>query len=176
MEQKQPIYQWLDVDGNNTLAVDYPLDENSWVIDLGGYHGVWASQMLEKYNSNIILIEPVPEFYAYLRNKFKGVSKVTVLNFGVSAERTSGTLFLRADGTSKYIETENPIIVQFLTLQDILDMAGKEHIDLLTNLALNLARFVNLLEVKQKELDTASREERLADIASCTTRGSCGAY
>ena len=131
MEQKQPIYQWLDVDGNNTLAVDYPLDENSWVIDLGGYHGVWASQMLEKYNSNIILIEPVPEFYAYLRNKFKGVSKVTVLNFGVSAERTSGTLFLRADGTSKYIETENPIIVQFLTLQDILDMAGKEHIDFL---------------------------------------------
>ncbi|MCL5018173.1 MAG: AAA family ATPase [Candidatus Pacearchaeota archaeon] len=40
----------------------------------------------------------------------------------------------------------------------------KEHIDLLTNTALNLARFVNLLEVKQKELDNALREERLADI------------
>ncbi|MDD5012586.1 MAG: AAA family ATPase [Candidatus Nanoarchaeia archaeon] len=40
----------------------------------------------------------------------------------------------------------------------------KEHLDLLTNSALNLARFVNLLEVKQKELDSALREERLADI------------
>lgn len=40
----------------------------------------------------------------------------------------------------------------------------KEHLDLLTNSALNLARFVTLLEVKQKELDSALREERLADI------------
>jgi len=40
----------------------------------------------------------------------------------------------------------------------------KEHLDLLTNSALNLARFVNLLEIKQKELDSALREERTADI------------
>lgn len=40
----------------------------------------------------------------------------------------------------------------------------KTHLDLLTNSALNLARFVNLLEIKQKELDNALREERLADI------------
>jgi len=40
----------------------------------------------------------------------------------------------------------------------------KTHLDLLTNSALNLARYVNLLEVKQKELDDALRQERLADI------------
>ncbi|MCK9596092.1 AAA family ATPase [Candidatus Pacearchaeota archaeon] len=36
--------------------------------------------------------------------------------------------------------------------------------DLLTNSILNLTRFVNLLEIKQKELDDALRQERLADI------------
>ncbi len=40
----------------------------------------------------------------------------------------------------------------------------KQHIDLLTNSVLSLTRFVNLLEIKQKELDEATRQERLADI------------
>jgi DNA repair protein SbcC/Rad50 len=40
----------------------------------------------------------------------------------------------------------------------------KQHLDLLTNSVLNLTRFVNLLEIKQKELDDALKQERLADI------------
>jgi exonuclease SbcC len=40
----------------------------------------------------------------------------------------------------------------------------KQHIDLLTTSVLNLTRFVNLFETKQKELDEAIKQERLADI------------
>ncbi len=40
----------------------------------------------------------------------------------------------------------------------------KQHTDLLTNSVLSLTRFVNLLETKQKELDDALKQERLADI------------
>jgi len=40
----------------------------------------------------------------------------------------------------------------------------KQHIDLLTNSVLSLTRFVNLLEIKQRELDESLRQERLADI------------
>ncbi|VVB82525.1 DNA double-strand break repair Rad50 ATPase [uncultured archaeon] len=40
----------------------------------------------------------------------------------------------------------------------------KQHIDLLANSVLSLTRFVNLLEIKQKELDDALKEERLAEI------------
>jgi DNA repair protein SbcC/Rad50 len=40
----------------------------------------------------------------------------------------------------------------------------KQHLDLLTNSVLNLTRFANLLEIKQKELDDSLRQERLADI------------
>src|SRR4030042_2463636 len=40
----------------------------------------------------------------------------------------------------------------------------KQHTDMLTNSVLSLTRFVNLLEIKQKELDDAFREERFADI------------
>jgi exonuclease SbcC len=40
----------------------------------------------------------------------------------------------------------------------------KQQTDLLTNSVLSLTRFVNLLEIKQKELDEAVQKERLADI------------
>ncbi len=40
----------------------------------------------------------------------------------------------------------------------------KQHTDLLTNSVLSLTRFVNILEIKQEELDKAMREERLSDI------------
>jgi DNA repair protein SbcC/Rad50 len=40
----------------------------------------------------------------------------------------------------------------------------KQHLDLLTNSVLSLTRFVNLIEIKQKELDDALKQERFADI------------
>ena len=40
----------------------------------------------------------------------------------------------------------------------------KQHINSLTTSVLNLTRFVNILETKQKELDEALKQERLADI------------
>ncbi len=46
----------------------------------------------------------------------------------------------------------------------------KQHLDLLTNSVLSLTRFVNLLEIKQKELDDSLREERMADIKTAELR------
>jgi exonuclease SbcC len=40
----------------------------------------------------------------------------------------------------------------------------KQHLDLLTNSVLNLTKFVNILEIKQKELDESMQQERMADI------------
>ena len=122
---------WAEVDGNNTLAITYPLDASSMVIDLGGYHGVWASQIIAKYNPYMVLVEPVPEFYDYLKAKFQDNPKVTVFNYGVSAYRHNSILYLRADGTSKYIKTDRNIPVQFVTIQDILHNINETSIDLM---------------------------------------------
>ena len=40
----------------------------------------------------------------------------------------------------------------------------KQHVDLLANSVINLVRFANALEIKQKELDDALRQERFAEI------------
>lgn len=50
--------KWFEVDGDNTLALDWPLDENSHVWEIGGYEGRWAKQIFDKYHSHITIFEP----------------------------------------------------------------------------------------------------------------------
>jgi DNA repair protein SbcC/Rad50 len=66
------------------------------------------------------------------------------------------------DVNEKQFQIENINKLNMLLEKDIEIL--KQHLDLLTNSVLNLTRFVNLLEIKQKELDDALRQERLADI------------
>ena len=45
--------KWFDIKGDKTLRLQYPLNEESIVFDLGGYHGQWASDIFNKYMCNI---------------------------------------------------------------------------------------------------------------------------
>ena len=59
MSDEAPQYDWLGVDGDDTLALDWPIDENSVVWEIGGYKGRWAIQMAEKFNPTIHFFEPM---------------------------------------------------------------------------------------------------------------------
>ena len=55
--------RWNSDDGDNTHRLNYELNNTSLVIDLGGYYGEWSEKIFNKYGCNIIIIEPVIEFY-----------------------------------------------------------------------------------------------------------------
>lgn len=60
------------------------LTKNSLVIDAGSYEGNWANLMNEKYGCQVIALEPVPEFYANIANRFAGREGIIVLNAGLA--------------------------------------------------------------------------------------------
>jgi FkbM family methyltransferase len=123
--------QWIQDNGNNTHAITYPLNENSTVVDLGGFHGVWADQIISKYNPNIFLFEPIPAFYEILKTKFSNNPKVKVFNFGISTSNHEGVLYLNEDGTSKYVVNNTPVKVNFITVTKLLELIGCETVDLI---------------------------------------------
>jgi len=129
--QKQDVNSWWAADGNNTHAVTYPLNEDALVVDLGGYHGLWAKQIIIKYNPHMVLVEPVPQYYDHLTKTFADNPKVTVLNYGISTNTHEGELFLNSDATSKYLRTGSPIRVKFITMTDLFNMIDKPHVDLI---------------------------------------------
>jgi len=81
---KESLDRWFEDNGDKTYRINYDLNEDSIVFDIGGYEGDWSSDILEKYNCNIYIFEPVKEYFDIIINKFKGNSKVRVFNFGIS--------------------------------------------------------------------------------------------
>jgi len=122
---------WFRDDGNNTHALNYNIDENSMVIDLGGYLGKWVDIIINKYNPYITLVEPVPEFYNNLVNKFKDNPKVTILNYAISDINKKDYIYLNGDSTSQYTSNNTPIVVEFITIDILLDKIDKDRIDLM---------------------------------------------
>jgi phospholipid N-methyltransferase len=95
-QDRGSLNQWFADNGDYTHNVNYELNDESIVIDLGGYHGLWIDEILKKNNPhipNIILVEPVPEFYNHLVAKYKNYEKIKVINAGVSTDNNEAKLY-----------------------------------------------------------------------------------
>jgi CDP-paratose 2-epimerase len=83
----------------------YPLNADSVVMDVGGYKGDWTASIVEKYNSNVWVFEPVKEFYDVCVERFKENPKVHVHRLALS-DVTSNVNSIRKQGmnSSSYRE------------------------------------------------------------------------
>lgn len=127
----EELKKWSEIGGDYNLRLDYNLNENSLVIDLGGYQGEWSEKISNKYNPNIIVFEPIPKFYENIREKFKNNKKVQVLNSGVSDENKTSEINLLNDGSSFYTNFENKIKVNVLSFCDFIIENKIDRIDLI---------------------------------------------
>ena len=53
------VKPWFECNGDKTLRLDYKLNQESFVIDLGGYEGEWSADIFCKYGSNIYVFEEI---------------------------------------------------------------------------------------------------------------------
>lgn len=90
--------RWFKDRGDHTLRVNYPLNTDSVVFDLGGYLGDFAATIHEKYKCRIYIFEPVPEFFQICVNRFKNTKGVACLNYGLAA--TDGRLKINLAGNA----------------------------------------------------------------------------
>lgn len=127
----QSLNMWFRDKGDYTHNITYELDDNSVVMDLGGYTGVWAQQIVDKYNPNMYILEPIPKFHTIMVDKFKDNPKVHLLNNGVSTENKKGELFLGGDGTSSNLVNGESITVDFKTIDGVLYDWGLDSVDLI---------------------------------------------
>ena len=125
------VGRWFNDEGDYTHNITYDLNENSIIMDLGGYTGVWAQQLIEKYNPNVYILEPVPSFYDGMVSKFKNNPKVRLLNAGVGIEDRDGIIYMSGDGSSSNLTNGYKINVKFNTIETILNNFGLEYVDLI---------------------------------------------
>jgi FkbM family methyltransferase len=127
----EELQRWRKDGGEETHILDYDLNKNSVVIDLGGYTGEWGQLMIEKYNPNLYILEPVFSFYSGMVSKFSKNSKVHLLNVGIGTKNEDGLIYLSKDGTSSNISDGKSTKVKFTTFETILESWNLHEVDLL---------------------------------------------
>lgn len=130
----ESLKRWFADNGDYTHNITYDLNENSKVMDLGGYTGIWANQIINKYNPFVYILEPIPSFFEVMKEKFKDNNKVSLLNLGVSTEEKDGIIYLNNDGSSTsntFATVTESINVKFKTIDKILEDFKLDYIDLL---------------------------------------------
>lgn len=125
------VRRWFSDRGDYTHNITYDLNEDSTIIDLGAYTGVWAQQMIEKYNPNIYLVEPVPAFFDILTSKFSQNSKVKYLNSAAGIENKDGVIFINGDNTSSNIQNSKKVKIKFNTIEYMLNYFNLNYVDLI---------------------------------------------
>lgn len=101
------IARWFANKGDYTHRLNYNLNGDSVLLDLGGYQGWWTDEMFKKYACNVHVFEPVKKFYDGICDKFKNVDKIKCYNYGLGANDGTVDIVHAADGTSIYLDAED---------------------------------------------------------------------
>jgi FkbM family methyltransferase len=92
--------RWLADRGDATLRLDYPLGPGAVVLDVGGYVGEWAGQVLGRFGCTVHVFEPLPEFAEVARQRLAGHERAVVHAYGLAARTRVEPFTLAADGSS----------------------------------------------------------------------------
>ena len=109
---------------------NHNLDENSTVIELGGNIGAWVDEMINRFNPNFYIIEPLEHYYNLLCNKYSG-KRVQLLQVAIGPEKRTGVIYHNDVGSSRHVETGTAEQVEFVTPEWLLEQWNLPHVDLL---------------------------------------------
>jgi FkbM family methyltransferase len=124
--------RWEDDNGDFTKILDYPIDENSQVIELGGYIGEWTEKLVNRFNPKLLIIEPIPKFVKILKYKFKTHPNVIIDNSAISTSNKKIELHILDSRTSESIEvSDNKIKVNAYDIHYFVKKYNLNKIDLI---------------------------------------------
>lgn len=126
------VTKWFRDRGDETLRLDYSLNVESFVVDLGGYQGDFAFEINKKYGCYVFVYEPVKAFYEKCVLRFHNNPKVKCFNYGLSNE--TGEAFISDEDNGSSVIKNNTSNNERITLKEFkeeYERLGIPQIDLL---------------------------------------------
>jgi len=100
------IIKWVEDKAYNKIF-DHPLNEMSVVMDVGGFTGNWTEKIYNKYGCNVIVYEPVLEYFSIIKNRFIKNDKIIPHNYGLGKENKEILINKRGEGSTIYNKKNN---------------------------------------------------------------------
>lgn len=134
--QEKEVERWFSDNGDSTLRVDYDLNPGSVVLDLGGYEGDWAAEVVAHYGCSVLVFEPVPEYARRIALRFHKNPLVKVFPFGLGSVDAKQNIHIAEEGSSLFAspnvpKANNSIPIQIKNTADFLKSESISVIDLL---------------------------------------------
>ncbi len=123
--------RWFKDNGDETLRLEYELNESSIVFDVGGYKGDFTDKIFNKFQSYIYIFEPHPRFYKNLKIKYKNNPKIKVYNYGLSDNNSTISLNDLDDGSSFYKKSNKTYLCEMKEFNSIFKGLKIEKINLM---------------------------------------------
>lgn len=110
------------------LRLEYPLTQDSLVLDVGAHRGTFTAAIRQKYQCKVIAYEPIERDAALLTERFKYDSNIIVRPYGLADQDTIAIFGLDGDMSGLYASTRERTKV---TLKDVSTEIGNLHITLM---------------------------------------------
>ncbi len=125
------VRKWKNDRGDQTLRLNYSLDANSVVMDMGGYRGDWAHDIHQRYGSQIHVFEPVISFADGIKARFSGNTAIHVHACGLGSRTRTETIELSADASSMYSSGGEKQSIQLIEACEWMNAQRVHHVDLM---------------------------------------------
>lgn len=91
---------WVRDRGDLTKRLDYQLDQDALVWDVGGHEGQWASDIVGRFGCRVQVFEPAPASAEFIRWRFASNPRISVHPFALGATDAQVPLALAGDASS----------------------------------------------------------------------------
>lgn len=129
--QELRVMPWFRDHGDQTLRLDYSLEPDSVVFDVGGYQGQWASDIFSRYCCQIYVFEAHRQYATQIQRRFKQNAKVLVYPFGLGEHTERAIIASMGDSSSLFGEHENGVSAEIVRAADFFAKHQIERIDLM---------------------------------------------
>lgn len=129
--QDVQLRQWYRDDGNHTKNLEHQLDQDSIVIDLGGYDGQWSSDIFSRYLCSIYVFEAVPAFSEKIQHRFVANPKIKSFPLAGGKDNRIDKIFLDDVGSSLIKKNAKSVDVEVVDVAQIFKICNISHCNLL---------------------------------------------
>jgi len=121
-------FLWNLRDGDNSLTLKYPLNQNSVVFDVGAYKGVFTKKIFKKFNCKVYAFEPLKIYFEELSNYFENnKDNVKIFNFGL-LDKDTVVNFSNIDGASSIYSRAEGKLSSRVQMKSFIKFVNENHI------------------------------------------------
>lgn len=133
------IERWFSDSGDVYRRLNYPeMDNNSLVMDLGGYIGNFTEAIYSRYNCKVMVFEPVNRYYNICNYKFENNDKIEVYKYGLSGVDQKCTISVTGDISSTFVNIESDCEKEIITIKSIGDFFEENSIEKVDLIKINI--------------------------------------